>query len=147
MNEQENLRESEKELISQVVLEQLENQLDEKFQEWKEFTFRDRTLDTIIAFTLGMAFSKLATAFSECLIMPIIKFLCNFTGHSWREIIWAPIPNLSFEVGKLLSATVDFILMSVVLFVMWKILRHFLKQEAAEAEEKKIRKNSPIVRQ
>jgi large-conductance mechanosensitive channel len=61
----------EKELINKIVLDQL----DEKFQEWKKFAFRNQTFDAIIAFTLGIAFSKLITAFSESLIMPIVQFV------------------------------------------------------------------------
>ena len=135
MTEKKQLTEKEELALNQVILEKIEDELDERFKEWKAFTFRDRTLDTIIAFTLGMAFSKLATAFSECLIMPLVKFLGKFTGDSWREIVWTPVNNLSFELGKLLSATVDFILMSVVLFVLWKIVKHFAEKEEKEKEE------------
>lgn len=95
-------------------------QIDEKFQEWKNFAFQNRAMETVIAFTLGMAFSKLATAISEGLIMPLVQWIGSFVGVSWREIVWSPVPNLNFEIGKFCAASSDFILTSIVLFIVWK---------------------------
>lgn len=122
----------EKALIDQIVLNKVGQQLDEKFKEWKAFTFQNRTIDTMIAFTLGVAFSKLVTAFSEGLIMPFVQFFGTYTGESWREIVWAPLPNLTFEVGQLYAASVDFLLTSLVLFGIWKLLRKIQGEDQRE---------------
>jgi len=51
------------------------------------------------------------------------KFLSQYTGETWREAMWTPVAGLSFEVGKLAASMVDFLLASMVLFVIWKIFQ------------------------
>jgi len=78
-------------------------------------------LKMAIAFILGGAFSKTVSAISECLIMPLLNFILKFTGEHWKTATWEPLQGLVFEVGKFGAATVDFFLISLVLFVMWKL--------------------------
>ena len=132
MNEKKNKNDEMDLLVSQIVAERISERLDEKFKEWKSFTFRDRTFDAIIAFTLGIAFSKLITAFSEGLIMPIVQFVGQYTGESWRQVVWEPIDSLQFELGQIYAATVDFILMSIILFTLWKSVKYFKKRKKDE---------------
>jgi large-conductance mechanosensitive channel len=128
MSETKQLSEREKEL-NQVVLDRIGQELDDRFNEWKAFAFQQRTFGAVIAFTLGIAFSKLITAFSESLIMPIVQFLGKYTGETWRQAVWEPVPNLKFEVGQFYAAGVDFILMSLILYALWKVVKHFKKEE------------------
>jgi large conductance mechanosensitive channel protein len=123
------MNDNEKELINQIVLDKIGDELDAKFKEWKTFAFKNQTIDAIIAFTLGIAFSKLVTSFSESLIMPLVQFLSKYTGESWRQVVWEPFPNLKFELGQLYAATVDFIIMSIILFGLWKFMKFFTKSE------------------
>ena len=107
-----------------IAIEKLGQQVDDKFQEWKKFAFQNRTLETIIAFTLGVAFSRIVAAVSEGLVMPLIHYVGAYTGRNWRDIVWQPTLGLTFEVGKLYAAGIDFLLTSIVLFVLWKMLTH-----------------------
>lgn len=104
-----------------IPIEKIGEKIDDKFQEWKKFAFANRTIETAAAFTLGVAFSKVVSSISEGLVMPFIHYFGSYTGHTWREWTWEPLANLKLEMGKLYAAGADFLLISVVLFVIWKI--------------------------
>ncbi len=97
----------------------IKNPIDDEFSQWRRFAFADRTLQTLIAFTLGAAFTKLSTTISEALVMPIVRFFIS--DKKWQEIVWSPLPTLTFEVGKFIASSIEFIIISIVLFIIWKI--------------------------
>jgi large conductance mechanosensitive channel len=101
----------------QLIADEIQTQI----QEYRKFAFQGDMLKMAIAFILGAAFSKTVTAISENLIMPLLKYLLHFTGDEWRTATWEPIHGLIFEVGKFGASAVDFLLISVVLFLMWKL--------------------------
>lgn len=101
----------------------LTDQIDARVREYREFAFQGDMLKMAIAFILGAAFSKTVTAISECLIMPVLNFVLKFTGDSWRTSTWEPVQGLVFEVGKFAAASIDFLLISIVLFMMWKLAK------------------------
>jgi|LSQX01.2.fsa_nt_gb large conductance mechanosensitive channel len=98
----------------------LADQIDDRIREYRDFAFKDDMLKMAIAFILGGAFSKTVNAISESLIMPLLNFILQLTGENWRTATWEPIEGLVFEVGKFAAASVDFLLISLVLFAMWK---------------------------
>lgn len=97
------------------------DRVEERVNEYRKFAFKDDMLKLAIAFILGGAFSKTVTAISECLIMPLLNFALKFTGENWRTATWEPVQGLVFEIGKFAAATIDFLLISIVLFYMWKV--------------------------
>lgn len=103
--------------------EHVAERMDQRIQEYRKFAFKDDMLKLAIAFILGGAFSKAVTAISECLIMPVLNFVLKFTGEHWKTATWEPIEGLVLEMGRFGAAAVDFLLISVVLFYMWKIAR------------------------
>jgi large conductance mechanosensitive channel len=105
--------------IAEEVVDHVENRI----QEYRKFAFKDDMLKLAIAFILGGAFSKTVTAISEYLIMPILNFALHFTGENWRTATWEPVEGLILEIGKFGAAAIDFLLISIVLFYMWKIAR------------------------
>lgn len=100
--------------------------------DYKKFAFKDGMLKMAIAFILGASFTKVVTAISESLIMPILNFLLSKTGSNWREWIWTPATGLELEIGVFLGAMIDFLLISIVLFVMYRLMLTML-EEADEA--------------
>ena len=105
--------------IAEEVVDHVENRI----QEYRRFAFKDDMLKLAIAFILGGAFTKTVTAISEGLIMPILNFLLQFTGENWRAATWAPLDGMVLEVGKLAAAAVAFLLISIVLFYLWKLAK------------------------
>ena len=105
-----------KELLSK---EDLQNE----FSEYKKFAFKGDMIKMAIAFILGGAFNKVVTSISENLMMPLLNFIVSKTGGNWREAVWAPVEGLAFEIGQFAAVAVDFLLITIVLFVMWRILK------------------------
>lgn len=120
-----------------TVLEKIEDKVKDRVQEYRQFAFKDDMLKLAIAFILGGAFTKTVTAISECLIMPLLNFITQH-GGSWREAVWEPIEGLIFEIGAFGAASVDFILISVVLFFMWKTASVIREEKPIRTVWKKI---------
>jgi large conductance mechanosensitive channel len=49
-----------------------------------------------VAVVIGTAFSKIVTAFTEDMIMPLINPLLAMTGKSWRE--WTIAPEIRIGI-------------------------------------------------
>jgi len=97
--------------------------INNKFEDYKKFAFKGHMIEMAIAFILGASFSKVVKSISENLIMPLINVILFRTGGNWREITWSPIEGVVFEIGKFLAAGVDFFLISIVLFILWRIAK------------------------
>lgn len=93
-----------------------------EFNEFKKFAFKGNMMQMAIAFMLGAAFKKVIGGLSDFIIMPLVNYVIGQTGTGWREITYSPIESIVFEVGKFAAVFVDFILMSLILYIMWKKL-------------------------
>jgi large conductance mechanosensitive channel protein len=104
--------------------------LKNEFEAYKKFAFKGDMLKMAIAFILGGAFNKVVGSISENILMPFLNFVISKTpGESWREAVWSPIEGMSFEIGKFAATTVDFILITIVLFVLFRILQGQMEDE------------------
>lgn len=105
-----------------IEFEKLGKKIDENFSDYKKFAFKGHIFDLACAFILGAAFSKVVTALSDNILMPIVGWLLNFVGSSWRDASWTPFIGLTLEIGKFFGSFSDFILVSIFLFVIGKLL-------------------------
>lgn len=104
-----------------------------EFHKYKEFAFKDDMFKLAIGFILGNSFNSVVGGISDYLIMPIIKFILSETGDQWRQWRFSPIKGLEFELGKLTGVFIDFILISLVLYVFYvKIIGNIIKREKIE---------------
>lgn len=111
--------------------------LKDEFKAYKKFAFKGDMLKMAIAFILGGAFNKVVSSLSENILMPFLNFFVNKTpGGNWREAVWTPIEGMVFEAGKFAAVTIDFILMTLVLFVLLRILRGHMAEDDEEIEQK-----------
>lgn len=107
--------------IKDEFREELESTIGKKnLNDFRQFAFKDNMLQMAIAFMLGAAFKKVVSGIADYIVMPFINYVIGHTGAGWREIAWTPTEGLTFEVGQCASVFVDFILMAIILFVMWK---------------------------
>jgi large conductance mechanosensitive channel len=115
-----------------VDLDEVVDRFDERFEEYKKFAFKGRIVDTAIAFILGGAFGKMVSSLAENVMMPVLSFVISFTGSDWREAIWMPCNGLKIEIGKFAAASLDFILISLILFIFWKLVHR--ERDDADSE-------------
>ena len=108
----------------QLTPKEVENKIKEEIESYRQFAFKDDLLKTVVAFTVVTMLNKMLMAFTESFVMPFIKLLIGGPEKTWATIKWEPIPGLIFEVGKFLGATVEFMIISFILYIIWvKILK------------------------
>ncbi len=99
--------------------------------DFKAFILRGNVIDLAIAVVVGGAFGKIVTAFVEGLVMPLVEYVMP-QGETWKTMVLG-----KFKVGLVLGATVDFLIVSLVIFlVLVKGVGFFAKKpEAVEASK------------
>ncbi|MBL0210521.1 MAG: large conductance mechanosensitive channel protein MscL [Holophagaceae bacterium] len=95
--------------------------------DFKDFIAKGNVLDLAVAVVIGGAFGKIVTALVEGVIMPLVGMAVP--GGDWRMIVAGP-----FKVGSVLGATVDFLCIALVVFLVFvKGLGSLKKKEAPAA--------------
>ncbi len=79
--------------------------------EFKAFIMKGNVVDLAIAVVIGGAFGKIVTAFVEGLVMPLVSYV--LPKGEWQA--WA---LGKFQVGKVLAASVDFLIIALVIFLV-----------------------------
>ncbi|MBW4554501.1 MAG: large conductance mechanosensitive channel protein MscL [Trichormus sp. ATA11-4-KO1] len=99
-------------------------------RDFKEFALQGNVLDLAIAVIIGAAFGRIVTSFVEDVIMPFINPLVAVTGEDWRTITVGP----GIRIGSFLGAIVDFIIITLIIFVAVRALQRFKRQEEVADE-------------
>jgi len=81
------------------------------YQEFKTFVSKGNVVDLAVAVVLGGAFGKIVTAVVGGLIMPLVGLV--MPQGDWQKFVLGP-----FQVGQLLAATIDFLIIALVVFVV-----------------------------
>lgn len=81
------------------------------WQEFKTFSMKGNVIDLAVAVVIGAAFSKIVTALVNELVMPLV-------GAIMPAGTWTSYTLGGVRVGVVLAAIVDFLVVSVVLFLV-----------------------------
>ena len=122
-------------------------------KEFKEFAMKGNLVDIAVAFVMGGAFGKVITAFTEGMIAPIVGMLTgkDLSNNVWvlkdavaevkdagGAVITAAAPEVAIKWGAFVTATIDFIIVAYVMFLVIKALNKLKKKQeelpAAPAE-------------
>ena len=79
--------------------------------EFKAFIMKGNVVDLAIAVVIGGAFGKIVTAFVDGVIMPMVAYV--LPKGDWQT--WAVG---KFQIGKVLGASVDFLIVALVVFLV-----------------------------
>lgn len=90
-------------------------------KEFKEFINQGNVIDLAVAVVLGAAFNKIVTSLVDDIIMPIIAMIGNVDNLAE----WTLGPIL---IGKVLAATINFLIIAFVLFLIVKALNKAKKK-------------------
>ncbi|MBK9069836.1 MAG: large conductance mechanosensitive channel protein MscL [Myxococcales bacterium] len=95
------------------------------WNDFKTFAFKGNVIDLAVAMVIGAAFTKIVSALVEGIFMPIIGALTP--GGQWQTwTLW------KFQIGSVLSATITFLVVAFVMFlIVNKLLAAMRKQEIA----------------
>lgn len=100
-------------------------------KEFKEFALKGNVIDLAIGIIIGAAFSKIVSSFVDDVITPLLlKPALDFANLQDLEKlrIFGTV-----KVGVFLSATLNFVIVAFILFLVVKGINRFRKKEEAAA--------------
>lgn len=113
------------------------------FKEFKEFALKGNLIDLAVAFVMGAAFTKLAGAFIEDIIMPWVGLLSNgkdfsnlflplADGVTAVNLADAKKQGAVFAYGNFITVALNFI---IVAFVMYLVVKGISRAKALTARK------------
>jgi large conductance mechanosensitive channel len=114
------------------------------FSEFKKFILRGNVLDLAVAVILGAAFGKIVTSMVNDLLMPVISLatgkidfsslFISLNGKQYATLAAAKAEKApTFNYGLFINATVEFLIVAFVVFLIVKQVNRFMKPAAAPA--------------
>jgi len=97
----------------QKLLERMKN----NHHEFLEFLKNYKVIELAIGVVIGNAVKDLVTAIAQDLIMPVVGIFTP--SGSWQELVFT-IMGSEFKIGNIISVTLDFTIVAVVVFVVIK---------------------------
>ncbi len=98
--------------------------------EFKTFLMRGNVIDLAVGVVIGAAFTAIVTAVVNDIINPIITLI---SGKGTEGI--AAVKVGIFPIGDLISAVINFLLISFIVFWMVKVISGFLARAKKKEEE------------
>ena len=112
--------------------------------EFKEFAVKGNAMDLAVGVIIGGAFGKIVNSIVEDLIMPVISrlfggldfsnYFIALAGQTATTLAEAKKGGAVFAYGSFLTATLSFLILAFVIFIMVKQINR-LKSEAPPAPE------------
>lgn len=109
-------------------------------KEFKEFALKGNVVDLAVGVIIGAAFNNIVNSLVKDIFTPFLGFLTS-NGLKFEDQKWAINNDVVIHWGVFVQATINFLLVALVLFFLVKTINKFNKKE----EEKK-KKFSPEVK-
>ena len=106
--------------------------------EFKTFAIKGNVMDLAIAVVIGGAFGKIVSALVDNIITPIVGMLLGGVDFSSLKVI---VGSAELTYGSFIQATVDFVIVAFVLFLVIKTINH--AKGLTKKEVKKIAEEGP----
>lgn len=106
-------------------------------EDFKSFAMKGNVIDLAIGVIIGGAFGKIVTSLVNDMIMPLLSLILGKVTIATAEF---PIKALNGEVvsilkyGAFLQNIIDFLIISLSIFLFIRLLSSFKKKEKEEAE-------------
>jgi large conductance mechanosensitive channel len=125
-------------------------------KEFKQFALRGNLIDMAVAFVMGAAFGKIVSAFIDGMVMPLVGLIQgrDFSNLYYplsenvrkaREAAEAAGSGLSLEnakeigpvvaYGTFITLTIEFVIVSFIMFLVIKAMNKMRREEPAPAPE------------
>ena len=108
-------------------------------QEFKAFAMKGNLVDVAVAFVMGAAFGKVITSFTSGIISPIIGLIFNVPNMDEMKYVLNPaevdaegvetVAESAIMYGSFLNATIDFIIVAFVMFLIIRGINNMKKKE------------------
>lgn len=110
-------------------------------QEFKAFAMRGNVIDLAVGVVIGGAFGKIVSALVDQVIMPVVGYLA--AGENFAALTLdlgqkagpdgAMVPMVSIGYGALVQASIDFLIVAFVIFVVIKAINRLQSKPVEEA--------------
>lgn len=102
--------------------------------EFKTFISRGNVVDMAVGVIVGGAFGKIVSSLVNDILMPLIGVLLGGLDFSSLAI---RIGNASLKYGSFIQTNIDFLIISLSIFVMIKLFEKFKKKEEPKISDGK----------
>ena len=108
--------------------------LTKEVSEFKTFISRGNVVAMAVGVIIGGAFGKIVSSLVKDILMPLIGVLLGGLDFSSLSI---KIGDASLKYGSFIQTIIDFMIISISIFVMIKLFERFKKKEEPKDFEKK----------
>lgn len=114
-------------------------------KEFKEFAMKGNLVDMAVAFVMGISFAKIVTALNEGMVMPMVGLLLGGFDLSKKKYVLKdgvdavkdaagnelapPVAEVSLKWGAFITATIDFIIIAFIMFLIIRYINSMKKKE------------------
>jgi len=111
------------------------------YQEFKDFALKGNMIDMAIGIIIGVAFNNVVSTLVKKVLMPPFSLLSKNVRladqkYILREAI-GETPEIAIGYGELLEVVVDFVIISLTIFVVIKFMNRF-RRKADDPKNKEI---------
>lgn len=110
--------------------------------DFKKFISRGNVVDMSVGVIVGGAFGKIVTSLVNDMLMPLIGVLLG--GLDFTELS-IKVGDASILYGNFIQTIIDFLIISLSIFMMVKLFEKFKKKEETKEEKKEEPKKSDEV--
>ncbi len=107
-------------------------------KEFKEFVMKGNVMDLAIGVIIGGAFGKIVTSLVNDVIMPLLGIILGRVNFADLKYVITEASGdtaeVAFRYGDLIQSAIDFLIISLCIFLFVKMLSSIKKQEPAEEE-------------
>lgn len=110
--------------------------------EFKAFISRGNVVDMAVGVIVGSAFGKIVTSLVNDLLMPLIGVIIgglNFSSLSLK------VGDSTIAYGNFIQSIIDFLIISVCIFLMVKFFERFKKEEVKEEKKEEPKKSDEVL--
>ncbi len=112
------------------------------FNEFKKFIMRGNVVDLAIAVTIGATFGRIIASLVADIITPPIGLLLrgiNLKSLKWvLQIADETRPEIAIGYGNFLQASIEFVVVALVVFLMVKAISRFRPKEEKAATQAQV---------
>lgn len=114
-------------------------------REFREFAVKGNLVDMAVAFVMGGAFGKVVTGFIDGLVMPVVgKITAGVDFRSLKYVLSEAqldsagnviAAEAAIRYGEFITILIDFLLVSLVMFMMIKAINRMRNEQPAAPAE------------
>ena len=111
-------------------------------KEFKQFISKGNVIDLAVGVIIGTAFGKIVTSIVNDILMPLIGIVIgglNFSGLSLK------IGEATINYGVFIQNVIDFLIVSLCVFIFIKMISKLTKKEEKEEEKEETKKDEQII--